>query len=88
MLVECSGEVGSRGNGSLFFNTAHLHTHVLSFDDHHHSLGVECFLYAVLYVCRKTFLHLETVGENVDDAANLAQASDIAVRDIAHMGFP
>lgn len=38
-LCECATEVGSCGYGVVFFNTAHLHTHVASLDYHHDPQG-------------------------------------------------
>lgn len=50
-VLECSCKVACGGDGSLFLYSSHLHTHMLCFDDHHHSERFEGILYALFYLC-------------------------------------
>ena len=47
-LIEGTGEVAGRGDGVLLLHTAHLHAHVLGFDDYHDTQRVEGLLDALL----------------------------------------
>ena len=69
-LVERSGEVARGGYGILFLHSAHLHTHVFCLDYHHYAERLKRFLYAVLYLQRHAFLHLEAVAVYVNHAGD------------------
>ena len=71
-LVECAGEVARGGYGVLLLHSAHLHAHVFRLNHHHYAERLECFLYAVLYLQRHAFLHLQAVAVYVYHAGNLA----------------
>ena len=48
---------------------------------------MECVLNAVLNLLREPLLHLQAVAENVYHTGYLAQAGDVAIGNIGHMGL-
>ena len=85
-LLEESRKVGSGGQGVLFLDAAHLHTHMLGFDDNHDAKRIERFLDAFFNLHRQAFLDLEAAGEDIHDTGNLAQSCDIFFGDIGDKG--
>ena len=86
-LVEGAGEIAGGGDRVLLLYAAHLHAHVLGFNDYHDAQRVECLLDALLNLKCHPFLHLQTVGEDIDYSGYLAEACDVAIGDVGYMSF-
>ena len=84
-LIEGAAEVAGSGNAVLLLDAAHLHAHVLGFDDNHDAQGMKGLLNALLDLERHAFLNLKAVAVDVDNASYLGKTSDVAVRDIGNV---
>ena len=60
---------------------------MLGFNDYHDAQRVECLLDALLNLKCHPFLHLQTVGEDIDYSGYLAEACDVAIGDVGYMSF-
>ena len=49
---------------------------------------MECLLYALANLLCQSFLHLQPMAVDVNDAGNLAQSRDVTVGNIGHMCLP
>ena len=74
-----------RSHGVLLFHASHLHTQVACLEHNHDALWFERLADALLDLLRQPLLHLQPVGEDVDDTCDLAQSGDVAIGDIRHM---
>src|SRR3954469_21272150 len=54
-------------------------------DDDTDAARLEYFLDGARYLLGETLLHLEAAGEDLDDAWQLGQPDDLAVRDVANV---
>src|SRR4029434_2840593 len=70
-------------NRVLLFNTSHDHAEMLGFDDDGHSFRVNLLADRFGDLGRKTFLNLKGTGKHVHKARNLAQANDLAIRNVS-----
>ena len=76
------------GERALFFHSAHLHAHVVCLDHHHNAAWVEGFANRLTDLVSETFLHLETMGEDVDDMRDFRETANESVGQIRHVHFP
>ena len=86
-LVESPAKVRGSSDAMLFFHATHLHAHMAGLYDDHYAKRLECLLDAILDLLGQSFLHLQLVAEYIHHANHLAQACDIAIWDIGHVGF-
>lgn len=73
-IVECSGR------RVLFLDAAHLHAEVLGVADCDDALGAGRAHNLVANLGCQTLLHLQTTGEDIDDAGHLTKTDNLAVR--------
>ncbi len=71
----------------LLFYPAHHHAEMARFNDHADALWLDGFLNGLGNLRGQPFLDLQAAGEDFDQARNLAQADDFAVRNICDMDF-
>ena len=86
-LEENAGEGRSCCDGVGLLDAAHTHTGVHGFDDDGNAKGVEGFLDAVPDLLSEALLDLEAAGIGFHHAGNLAEAGDLAVGDVCHVGL-
>lgn len=87
VLQENTRESGCGGDCIRFFYAPELHAGVVSLDDDCHSEWVQCILDAVSYLHGETLLYLQSACEGLDDTSNLAEAGDLAVRDVGDVSL-
>src|SRR5690606_13149672 len=79
-------EDARRGAGDrlrvLLLHAAHHHAQVVRLDDDAHALGPQRVPHRLRDLVRHPLLHLEPPREDLDDARQLRQADDLAVRDV------
>jgi len=71
----------------LLFYPAHHHAEMARFNDHADALWLDGFLNGLGNLRGQPFLDLQAAGEDFDQARNLAQADDFAVRNICDVNF-
>jgi len=71
-----------------FFNSPDLHAGVRRFYDDSHPERMQGFLDAVADLLGKAFLDLKAAGIGFDDARNLAETGDAAVRNVCNVALP
>src|SRR5947208_16472396 len=71
----------------LLFYSAHHHAEMARFNDHANSLWLDGFLNGLGNLRGQPLLDLQAAGEDFDQARNLAQADDFAVRNICDVNF-
>ena len=84
-VFENTGIVDGLGDGSLLLDATHLDAHVLSLDHHDSAKGIEGLLEAIANLLGQVLLHLQTVGEDVHHAWNLAETHDVTIGDVGYV---
>ena len=69
----------------MLLHTAHLHTHVSSLNNYHHTQRFECLLDTFFDLECHTLLYLESVAVNIHHTGYLGESCDVAVGDIGHV---
>lgn len=85
---EGAGKSRGRRTRTLLLDAAHLHAHMARLDDDGHAERIERLLNAIADLHGQPLLHLQPAGIGLDDARDLRQPGDIAVRDIGYMALP
>ncbi len=67
----------------LFFNAAHHHAEMMAFHDDADAFRIDLLLDVRGDLLREALLYLETAGEAIDKTRQLADAEDLAARDVA-----
>src|SRR5271168_1020643 len=71
----------------LLLDTAHHHAEVLRFENHGDALRMNGVGDGVTDLRGEALLHLESAGEDVYEAGDLAESNDLPVRDVGDVGF-
>src|SRR5690554_4370974 len=78
----------SGGHGVLFLHPSHRHAEVFAFNYHGYTCRFQCLLDTVTYLVRKPLLYLKTACIYVHYTRYFAEAYNMTIRDIRHVGFP
>lgn len=84
-LLKGAGEGGGGGDGILFLDTPHHHTHMPGFDHHRYAEGVEGGVDTAKDLVGQSFLHLKAPGEDIDHPGEFTEADNVAVGNIGDM---
>jgi len=71
----------------LFFDAAHHHAQVASFDDDADALRFDYFLDGLGDLGGEAFLNLQAAGEQFNEARNFAEADYLPIRDVGDVHF-
>ena len=71
----------------LFLHAAHHHAQVTRLNHYTYTLGLDGVLNGLRNLHCQALLDLQTAGKDIDQAGNLAQSQDFAIRNISHVDF-
>src|SRR5688572_4015280 len=87
IVPEHAAQCGRDGLGVLFLYSAHHHAQMVSFDDDADTEWIQNLAQGFGNLLGETLLHLKSLGENVDDARELRQPDNPAVRNVGNVGL-
>ena len=88
VLQKLTGKGRSGGNRMLLLHTAHNHTEMLGLYYNSNSKWLECILYTITNLYRKSFLNLQTPCKCLGYAGKLTQTGNVPIGYISNMCLP
>lgn len=83
ILLEAASSTAGDGVAAGLTDATHDHAHVSRLSDDAHALGLQHLHDGLGHLASETLLHLQSTCEHLDDADELGEAEDLAVRDVA-----